>query len=124
VLTVELNGIEVFGFHGVLFEERRQGQRFLFDVTLEVGGLAATTDRIADAVDYRDVVALVREISDRHRFNLLEALAQAVADALVGRFDIETVRVRVRKPDVVLDPPAEFAGVTASSSSASASGAA
>jgi dihydroneopterin aldolase len=123
VLTVELNGIEVFGFHGVLFEERRQGQRFLFDVTLEVDDLAAITDRIADAVDYRDVVALVREISDRHRFNLLEALAQAVADALVGRFDVATARVRVQKPDVVLDPPASFAAVTASSS-ASASGAA
>jgi dihydroneopterin aldolase len=44
---------------------------------------------------------------------LLEGLAGAVADGVVERFAaVERVRVRVRKPDVVLDPPVEYAAVT------------
>ncbi len=60
-VTVEVLGIELVGYHGVLEEERRRGQRFLVDVWLEpVGERAAASDEIEDAVDYRDVVALVR----------------------------------------------------------------
>ena len=43
---------------------------------------------------------------------LLEGLAGAVADGIVERFPaVESVRVRVRKPDVVLDPPVDYAAV-------------
>jgi dihydroneopterin aldolase len=97
-LIVELHGIELHGFHGVLEEERRDGQRFLYDVELEVGD-RGVSDRIEDAVDYREVAATVREVNDR-QFRLLEALASAVADAIVERFGVERVKVRVRKPEV------------------------
>jgi 7,8-dihydroneopterin aldolase/epimerase/oxygenase len=51
-VTVELSGIELHGFHGVLDHERREGQRFLVDVELDVAAeTAAATDRISDAVD-------------------------------------------------------------------------
>jgi dihydroneopterin aldolase len=97
VIVVELEGLEVFGHHGVLEEERHVGQAFLYDVRLEVDD-GALSDRIEDAVDYRKVAECVREVSDGRQFNLIEALAAAVADALVGRFEVERVRVRVRKP--------------------------
>ena len=97
-MIVELHGIELHGFHGVLEEERRDGQRFLYDVQLEVGD-RGVSDRIEDAVDYREVAATVREVNDR-QFRLLEALASAVADAIVERFGVERVKVRVRKPEV------------------------
>ena len=97
-MIVELEGLEVFGRHGVLDEERRDGQTFLYDVTLEVGEDAARSDRIDDAVDYRKVAAVVREVSDGREYQLLEALAAAVVDAISERFDVSRVRVRVRKP--------------------------
>ena len=107
--TIELYGLELRGYHGVLEEERRDGQRFLYDVWLDVGdGIAS--DRIEDAADYRDVVACVREVNDVPR-QLLETLATTVAETLLERFDVERVRVRVRKPDVGL--PVEFSAVTA-----------
>jgi dihydroneopterin aldolase len=109
-VIVELGGLELYGYHGVKPEERRDGQRFVFDVWLEVGD-AGLSDRIADAVDYRDVAATVKEVSEGTRFHLLEALAAAVADALVERFAVESARVRVRKPDVAL--PVEYSAVTA-----------
>jgi 7,8-dihydroneopterin aldolase/epimerase/oxygenase len=111
-VTVELHGLEFFGRHGALDEERRDGQRFLFDLWLDVPSDAATSDRLEDAVDYREVVAVVREVSDGRAFRLLEALAEAVAQALLRRFPVERARVRVRKPDVRLAAPVEHAAVT------------
>jgi dihydroneopterin aldolase len=107
--TVELAGLEVFGYHGANEDERREGQRFLYDLELEVGE-AGASDRIEDAVDYREVVGCVREVSESRAFHLLEALAAAVADALLERFPVVWVRVRVRKPDVRL--PVEHAAAT------------
>ena len=97
-MIVELEGLEIFGRHGVLEEERRDGQSFLYDISLDVSE-AALSDRLEDAVDYRDVAACVKEISDGRQFQLIEALAGAVADAIAERFPVEHVRVRVRKPD-------------------------
>jgi dihydroneopterin aldolase len=111
-VRIELSGIELHGRHGVLEHERRDGQRFLFDVELDVGEVGAT-DRIEDAVDYRDVVACVREVSDGRAYRLLEALASALAEALLERFPVARVGVRVRKPDVVLDVPVDYAAVSA-----------
>jgi dihydroneopterin aldolase len=110
VTTIELHGLELRGFHGVLDQEAREGQSFLFDVCLEVDQPAG--DRIEDAVDYREVASCVREVSDTTRFQLLESLAAAVADELMARFDVRRMRVTVRKPDVRLDPPVAQAAVT------------
>ena len=111
-MTIELLAIELFGFHGVLDDERRDGQRFLVDVELEYADeSAAASDRIEDAVDYRDVVAAVVDVSDGRAYHLLEAFSAAVADALLARFPVARVRVRVRKPDVVLPRPVAHAAV-------------
>jgi 7,8-dihydroneopterin aldolase/epimerase/oxygenase len=96
-LTLELHGLEVWGRHGVLEDERRDGRMFLYDLWLDVPD-GALSDRIENAVDYREVAACVREVSDGRAFHLLEALAAAVADALVDQFPLERARVRVRKP--------------------------
>ena len=107
---VELRGLEIFGYHGVTEREQTDGQPFLFDVRLEVGD-AGATDRIEDAVDYRDVAEVVRETSDARRFDLLEALAPAVAEAIASRFPaVEWVSVRVRKTQLRL--PVEWSAVT------------
>lgn len=111
-MKIELRGIELQGFHGVLEHERRDGQRFLFDVELEVGE-AGSSDELEDAIDYREVVACVREVSNGCAYRLLEALATALADVLLERFAVERVEVRVRKPDVVLEVTVEFAAVSA-----------
>jgi dihydroneopterin aldolase len=110
-VIVELRGLELFGRHGVLEEERRDGQPFLFDVRLEVGE-AGADDRIEHAVDYREVVAALRELSDGRRYDLLEALATAAAELMLERFpQVEHASVRVRKPQVAL--PVEWSAVTA-----------
>lgn len=110
-MKIELHGLEVFGHHGATEIEEREGQVFLFDVSLWPGGEPAG-DGIEHTIDYRAVAACVREVSDARRVQLLETLAAVVADELMRRFAVERVRVRVRKPHVQLDPPAEYSAVT------------
>jgi 7,8-dihydroneopterin aldolase/epimerase/oxygenase len=109
VITVEVRDLRVFGRHGVRDEERKRGQDFVFDVELAVGDRGAS-DRIEDAVDYVEVARVVQEVSDGRQFNLLEALASAVAEELERRFAPERLSVRVRKPEV---RPAGLDGVVA-----------
>jgi len=116
LILVELEGLEILGRHGVEEEERRESRPFLYDIRLEVSD-AALSDRIEDAVDYREVAACVREVSETRTFHLLEALAGAVADSIVERFPVERARVRVRKPL----PPGLPAAHAAASVEASAS---
>jgi dihydroneopterin aldolase len=111
-VTIEVLGLELFGRHGALEQERRDGQRFLFDLWLDVPAAAVASDRLEDAVDYRELVALVRDVSDGRTFRLLEALAGELADAVLRRFPVERVRVRVRKPDVRLPEPVEHTAVS------------
>jgi 7,8-dihydroneopterin aldolase/epimerase/oxygenase len=99
VITVELRGLRIYGYHGVSPEEREHGQDFLFDIELDVGE-RGSSDRLADAVDYTEVARAVKEISDAHAFDLLEALASAVADEMRERFIAARVTVRVTKPAV------------------------
>jgi dihydroneopterin aldolase len=99
VITVEVRDLRVFGRHGVHDEERERGQDFVFDVELDVGE-RGTSDRLEDAVDYVEVAQAVQEVSDAQQYNLLEALATAVADELERRFSPARVRVRVRKPEI------------------------
>jgi dihydroneopterin aldolase len=111
-MTIEILGLELHGHHGVLERERALGQRFVFDLELDIADeTAARSDRIDDAVDYREAVAIVREVSDGRAYHLLEALATALADALLQRLAVTRVRVRVRKPDVDLGVPVEHAAV-------------
>jgi dihydroneopterin aldolase len=99
VITVELRGLRIYGYHGVRPEEREHGQDFLFDVELDVGD-RGSSDRLADAVDYTEVARAVKEISDARAFDLLEALASAIADEMRARFGAGRVVVRVTKPAV------------------------
>jgi 7,8-dihydroneopterin aldolase/epimerase/oxygenase len=108
-VLVELHGLELPGRHGALDRERETEQRFLYDVELELHEPAG--DELVDTVDYREVVRVVRETSATH-FELLESLAAAVADGLLARFPAISARVRVRKPDVELEAPVEFAAAT------------
>jgi 7,8-dihydroneopterin aldolase/epimerase/oxygenase len=110
-VTVELYGLVLEGRHGVEQEERARPQRFLYDLRLDLA-TEPLSDRIEDAVDYREVVACVRAVSDGRQFRLLEAMAAAVAEAILSQFPLEGARVRVRKPDVRLEVPVEWTAAT------------
>ena len=103
MIRVELHGLEVYGYHGVEDYERRDGQRFLFDIELELAA-EPVADRIGDTIDYRLVADTIKAVSDAAPLQLLESLAARSADALLAAFPAAAVvRVRARKPEVRLD---------------------
>ena len=111
-VVIEVEGLELRGYHGALEEERTTGQRFIFDVRLVAHDAGIRSDQLVDTVDYTEVVSRVRAISDGRRFNLIEALAAAIADDLLASFPASAVRVRVRKPEVRLGAPVEHTAAT------------
>jgi dihydroneopterin aldolase len=111
-ITIEIEGLLLKGFHGALEREKREGQAFFFDVALIAHDAGVRSDQLGDTVDYTAVVARISAVNDESRFNLIEALAAAVADDLFEHFPVSRVRVRVRKPEVELQAPAEWTAAT------------
>jgi dihydroneopterin aldolase len=105
---VELRGLEVFGHHGASEEEQARGQTLLWDVVYVVDD--PSRDDLSATVDYVAVAQCIAEVSDGRRFQLLETLAAAGADAILERFPVESVRVRVRKTQLEL--PVEHTAAT------------
>ncbi|HYK96063.1 MAG TPA: dihydroneopterin aldolase [Candidatus Binatus sp.] len=110
---IVLSGMAFQARHGVLDWEKVTPQRFEVDLELVLDVRpAAVDDDLARTVDYRAVYRAVRGVVEQRTFSLIEALAEAIAhEILAEQATVEEVVVRVRKPEVRLDGPLDFAGV-------------
>jgi dihydroneopterin aldolase len=99
-----ITGIECFGHHGVFEFERREGQAFLVDLVLGLDTApAAASDDLQDTVDYGSLVAQIKAQVERDPVDLIETLAQRLADVCLLDARVEWVRVTVHKPDAPID---------------------
>ena len=103
--------IAVFAFHGLLPEEARLGQRFYISLDCRIDlSSAGRSDDVSHTVSYADLTAIAIDIATGQRFALIEALAETIATAILGRFGaIEAVSVRIDKPSAPV--PAVIDGV-------------
>ena len=98
-----LEGMVFEGTHGVYPEEQVTPQPFEVDVELALNlQPAGLSDDLALTVDYARVFDACRQIVESTRFNLIEALAEAIAQELLAGFPVVEVTVRIRKPKVQL----------------------
>ena len=109
---LRIQNLAFHAYHGMLPEEALHGQRYEVDVELRLDlADAGRTDDLQKTVNYADVVDLVSQIATaQQRFDLVEALAEEIADRILRRWaSVSSVLVRVRKPN----PPvaADFAGL-------------
>lgn len=110
---IAVTGIAVRGFHGVLEHERRDGQTFVVDVAMGVDTrAAAASDDLALTVDYSAVAADVVAIVSGEPLDLIETLAQRLADACLARELVEAVEIVVHKPDAPVGVPFDDVTVT------------
>ena len=94
-----LEGMRFYGFHGVNPEERALGQEYLVDLTVEIDlGPAGNSDRLEDTISYAHIYRAVKDVMEGEPRNLLEAVAQSIADRALKDFPVDSVRVRVKKP--------------------------
>ena len=89
-MIVEVHGLEVFGHHGAGEHERRDGQAFLVDVTLQVP--EPRGDTLDATLDYRRVRDVVRSVNESQSFRLIETLAAAIADSIREQLSSSTSR--------------------------------
>jgi 7,8-dihydroneopterin aldolase/epimerase/oxygenase len=110
---IVLAGMTFLARHGVNDWEKVEPQRFEVDVELALDVRAASmSDDLAQTVDYRGVHEAVRSVVEGESVDLIETLAERIArDVLAADARIDTVVVRVRKPDVDLGGQLEYAGV-------------
>lgn len=109
---IVLQNIRVEGRHGVLEDERASAQPFEVDVELVLDlRPAGSSDDLTRTIDYRDVDATVRRIIRDRSYQLLETIAETIASEILASDDVDEVVIRVRKPEVRLGGPIDFAAV-------------
>jgi 7,8-dihydroneopterin aldolase/epimerase/oxygenase len=110
---ITLSGIRSRGFHGVFPFERREGQDFVVDVVLALDiSAAADADDVEATVDYGTVAQRVADIVAGEPVDLIETLAQRLADACLTEGRVEQVEITVHKPQAPIAVPFEDVSVT------------
>lgn len=96
---IRLDHMTFYGTHGVLSEENRLGQRFYVDLELRLDLKKATqSDDLHDSVNYAEVYEIVKKEVEQTQVNLIETLAENIAQRILSTFSIFEVWVRVVKP--------------------------
>src|SRR5690606_19671460 len=110
---IHIRGIAARGFHGVLQSERDAGQDFSADVTLYLDTRAAARgDDLAETVNYALVAQDVHAILSGDPVNLVETVAERIADAVLTRPQVISVDVTVHKPQAPIPLPFDDVVVT------------
>jgi dihydroneopterin aldolase len=100
---ITLRGMRFLGRHGVSEEERAEPQPFEVDLVVRLDlSRPATTDDLADTINYASLFELTRQVVEGRQFHLIEALASAILDAVLAAHPVDDVEVRVRKPKAPL----------------------
>ncbi|MEO5982804.1 MAG: 2-amino-4-hydroxy-6-hydroxymethyldihydropteridine diphosphokinase [Pedococcus sp.] len=103
---IVLKVISARGHHGVLDFEKRDGQVFVVDVTMQVDLVpAGASDDLADTVNYAEVAGDIVALVEGEPLDLIEALAARIADKVLSRPLVEAVEVVVHKPQAPVGHP-------------------
>lgn len=99
--SITLTGLRAVGFHGVLDSERATGQEFVVDLTLALE--FPSNDELVETVDYSKVAEAVVGIIAGEPVNLIETLAERIADQLLADHRVNSVQVTVHKPNAPMN---------------------
>jgi dihydroneopterin aldolase len=111
--VLALRGLRVRGHHGVLPEERQDGQVFVIDAVLHLDTrVAASADDLAQTVDYAALAAQLAVIVSGEPVDLLETLAARLAECCLSNPGVQRAEVTVHKPEAPIGLPFEDVSVT------------
>jgi|SRR5690625_4381268 len=93
--------MQFYGYHGLFEPEKKLGQRFFVDVDLYTSlKVAGESDNMEDSIDYGEVFHTIEKIVEGEPKNLIEAVAEEIAVALLATFvKLDACRIEVTKPD-------------------------
>ncbi len=111
---ITIHELQCYGYHGVFPEENRLGQRFIVNLDIDIDlNQAGQSDDLHATINYAEIALSVKQLVETKSYQLIEALAEAIAQLLLDAFPlIKQIQVHVTKPN----PPVAlaFAGVTVS----------
>ena len=95
-----IKSLECFGFHGVLEEEKKLGQKFVISAKLNLDvSKAVETDACENTVNYSEVCHMISDIVRDTNYNLIESLADRIAKEILIAFPlVDSIYVKVEKP--------------------------
>ena len=100
--TVFINSLTIEASIGCLEWEKTILQKVIIDIELDFDCQAAgATDQLTDALDYAAIAAAAKEIASSKHFNLVEHLAQCLAENLLAAFPTEKISIAVTKPQAL-----------------------
>lgn len=109
---IHIKRLEIFANHGVIPEENTLGQKFIISADLYKDlSVAGKTDDVSETVHYGKAAFLIKQISEKSVFKLIEKLAEEIADSLLKNFPIEKVKVTIEKPWAPVRLPLETVAV-------------
>lgn len=99
---VIVRGLELIGSIGIYEHEKRYEQRVVVSLDLGVRDrYDGRSDRIEHVYDYDQAISAVKLTVESGHFNLIETLAERIAQACLADPEVVTARVRIEKPDVL-----------------------
>lgn len=108
---ITLTGLELFGHHGVYPAEKRDGQRFVVDMTVWLDLTdAVATDDLARTANYGALADLAARVVTGPSRDLIETVAGEIADEVMRGYPVHAVEVTVHKPSAPI--PRTFADVS------------
>ena len=102
---IVIKNLNIFAYHGVFEEEKKNGQLFRISAELRLSlRKAAQQDDLRLAVNYADVCELIQEVTTREKCDLIETVAENIAAEILMKYKtVQGVRVKVSKPDAPID---------------------
>ena len=111
---ISIKNLKVYAYHGVLPEEKRNGQYFYLDIDL-IGDflIPCLTDKVEDTVNYDEVCNCAYKAMTGNAYDLIERAARVVCDSILREFDkVSEVEVTLKKPHAPVRCEIEYAAVT------------
>lgn len=108
-----IRDLDIFAYHGVNPEEKRDGQHFVFDIDLYLDlGKPCVTDCVDGTVSYAKVIKTVRRVFTAEKYDLIEKAARVTADAILKEYEaVKKVKIILKKPQAPVKADFGWVGV-------------
>ena len=105
-LTIQVEGINVYGTHGVYDQEKKNGQNFKIDLLIELKKNILNfknykSESFENTINYENLVNEVINVSDNNSFDLIETFAYEILNSLRKYNNISKATVTIHKPSLI-----------------------
>lgn len=111
---IRIENLIIYAKHGVFDKERELKQKFIISAVLDYDiRPAGLTDNLDKTVDYGRICAFIDEFTKTHSYNLIESLAENLADRILkSHKEIRRIELEIKKPEAPVGLPVDYVGVS------------